>query len=699
MSGIKWDKTISATITALKQLRCGYDRYCVILCGNELILYPKQQITISDNDNVEKCIKILEKQRAKGCELINDALLKGIQLIKDDIKLLNVSKDIKYNYYQNQVILLTDGEPTIGETNTDKIVENVKNANNLKGIDKYSSKICVHSFGIGSDRNDGSWTRDLNHNFLKLLSINNYGIYQRIKQTRTDILLNEYFDILSKPVLTNIQIKYTNTNCSDLTKTSFNTLFAGNDIIICGKLHNIKTLTLTANVTAITGQQIKQNNGKLIVKPININKTIKVKLNPYETNDDQKSDDKIINRIWAYLKLKQFSEKRLMDNDMIEFDEDDDKIPLALAMKYQFVTPWTSMIIVKQKSDNCDNQCTTAPNQDITISNTIKLKDGSCGIVKYVGNIDFTDEKMVGVELDPWSTNAYDGTVNDKEYFISNPGRGYFARMCCITDWNIPNQLLEQAKILDNEIKKDDDDNYDMAIDETENSELINVNIGDIIITMRGYEGIVKFIGCVHFHEGEMIGIELNRWIPNGCNGIIHGHKYFKCKDGYGLFILKNGIKCKIVENNENIKLKSVTNMIIGDKVKLKMGKSGIVKYLGNVEFTNDYMVGIVLDEWSANGNDGTVNGKQYFKTNKGRGYFVRKTDIVQVKGIVNMENDNDINVKKEILKIEYLLRKIEILKLKKVNGLSLNSHQITKMEKEKGLRQILVALKKSNKM
>ncbi len=134
-------------------------------------------------------------------------------------------------------------------------------------------------FGIGRPGNDSSWCGDLNHLFFKKLSLNNNGFYKRIKQTIADTTFNEYFTILSKSVLSNINIKYNNKNISNITKTNFNTLYCGNDLIICGKINNnnkqIKSIILNATITAITGKQIKDNN-KLITKPINITKNIKL---------------------------------------------------------------------------------------------------------------------------------------------------------------------------------------------------------------------------------------------------------------------------------------------------------------------------------------------------------------------------------------------------------------------------------------
>ena len=50
-----------------------------------------------------------------------------------------------------------------------------------------------------------------------------------------------YYNILSEPVLTDINIKYKckNANILSLTKSNFPILFKGNDIIIAGKIRQL----------------------------------------------------------------------------------------------------------------------------------------------------------------------------------------------------------------------------------------------------------------------------------------------------------------------------------------------------------------------------------------------------------------------------------------------------------------------------
>ena len=181
-------------------------------------------------------------------------------------------------------------------------------------------------------------------------------------------------------------------------------------------------------------------------------------------------------------------------------------------------------------------------------------------------------------------------TFNDKEYFPTNPGRGYFARFSSISDWKIPNELIEEAKQLD--IKEEEEDDDDNPIDSTTNNEgkEIPVQIGDRVITARGYTGVVRFKGSVHFDENDVIGIELDQWSPNGHNGIIHGHKYFVCTEGRGYFIRTNGILRNLGPTRRRRKSRTKSmmdlsmlsrNLKIGDHIKLARGKTGVVKWIG----------------------------------------------------------------------------------------------------------------------
>ena len=68
---------------------------------------------------------------------------------------------------------------------------------------------------------------------------------------------------------------------------------------------------------------------------------------------------------------------------------------------------------------------------------------------------------------------------------------------------------MEESKKLDQNTDADDKDDDD-PIDSETNDKTIEVSIGDRIITARGYYGIVRFKGSVHFDERDVIGISQN---------------------------------------------------------------------------------------------------------------------------------------------------------------------------------------------
>eukprot|EP01083_Nonionella_stella_P236342 830174_1 len=66
----------------------------------------------------------------------------------------------------------------------------------------------------------------------------------------------------------------------------------------------------------------------------------------------------------------------------------------------------------------------------------------------------------------------------------------------------------------------------------------------------------------------------------------------------------------------------------VGDRVKLQHGKTGFVRYIGTPGFSEEELVGIELDSWSANAGDGSVQGEKVFATTAGRGYFTRRKSV-----------------------------------------------------------------------
>ena len=61
-------------------------------------------------------------------------------------------------------------------------------------------------------------------------------------------------------------------------------------------------------------------------------------------------------------------------------------------------------------------------------------------------------------------------------------------------------------------------------------------------------------------------------------------------------------------------------------------------------------MIGIELTQWSPNGNDGSLNGEQYFNCDAGHGYFV---ELRHISSNVDAKNQTNEEKKDEDIKLE----------------------------------------------
>lgn len=125
---------------------------------------------------------------------IHGAVLKAL-------KLAHVGKTEKFNSLpegeqkpEPTIVFLTDGEPTVGETNPSRIIAAISDSN---GADEVS--IFSLAFGDGAD-----------YNFLKKLSLKNDGYARRIYEASdANLQLKDFYAGISSPLLANVTFSYT----------------------------------------------------------------------------------------------------------------------------------------------------------------------------------------------------------------------------------------------------------------------------------------------------------------------------------------------------------------------------------------------------------------------------------------------------------------------------------------------------------
>jgi Ca-activated chloride channel family protein len=131
-------------------------------------------------ENVEKAQSFVSGLKPIGGTAIQDALQKALAL-------RGSGADRPY-----VIIFLTDGQPTVGETNEDKLVESVAKAN--------SDNTRIFSFGIGTDIN----THLLDGIADKTKAFSQYVL----PEENIEVKVSGFYTKIKEPVLTNVEVAF-----------------------------------------------------------------------------------------------------------------------------------------------------------------------------------------------------------------------------------------------------------------------------------------------------------------------------------------------------------------------------------------------------------------------------------------------------------------------------------------------------------
>merc|ERR1712129_562343 len=186
---------------------------------------------------------------------------------------------------------------------------------------------------------------------------------------------------------------------------------------------------------------------------------------------------------------------------------------------------------------------------ELTISDKVKVGDRVTlsnkkqGIVRYIGDTEFSENKpMLGIELEENDPAATWGSVGSKQYFQTQMGRGIFVRRASVVSFNAFQPDADNEDEAANYDEDEDDADDDVQNEEEEESE-DDMDCDDYVELENGSKGIIKFIGKTDFAKGELIGVEMETWDPDGHDGSKHNKRYFSCKPGHGMWTRREKIK------------------------------------------------------------------------------------------------------------------------------------------------------------
>uniref|UniRef100_A0A8C0RUE9 Inter-alpha-trypsin inhibitor heavy chain 2 n=1 Tax=Canis lupus familiaris TaxID=9615 RepID=A0A8C0RUE9_CANLF len=327
MWGIKMKQTVEAMKTILDDLRAE-DQFSVIDFNHNVRTW-RNDLVSATRTQVTDAKKYIEKIQPSGGTNINEALLRAIFILNEanNLGLLDPES-------VSLIILVSDGDPTVGELKLSKIQKNVKQ--------HIRDNISLFSLGIGFD---------VDYDFLKRLSNENRGIAQRIYGNQdTSSQLKKFYNQVSTPLLRNVQFNYPHMSVSDVTQNSFHNYFGGSEIVVAGKFNPDKLEQLQSIITATSA------NTELVLETL-------AQMDDLEDflSKDKHADPNFTKKLWAYLTINQLLAERSLAPTAAS-KRKITKTILQMSLDHHILTPLTTMVIENEAGD--ERMLADSPPQD-----------------------------------------------------------------------------------------------------------------------------------------------------------------------------------------------------------------------------------------------------------------------------------------------------------------------------------------------
>ncbi len=293
MRGVKMDQAKKALKYCLNNLS-SKDRFALINFSTTVNKY-KDGLLDNNPDQLEQARKWVDNLDATGGTAINDALATALELrTKDEGRTFTI-------------VFFTDGQPTIGETNPDKIIKNTmaKNTTNTR----------IFTFGVGDD---------VNATMLDQLAEQTRAVSTYVRPAEDiEAKVSSLHAKISHPVLANLKLTATNDiSFAEVYPAQLPDLFHGQQLTVLGRYTGKGPAAI--KLSGQVGKEAKEFVYEL-------------------TFPDKTADDKgFVEHIWARRKVGYLLDQIRANGEKKELVDE----VVALAKKYGITTPYTSYLIV-----------------------------------------------------------------------------------------------------------------------------------------------------------------------------------------------------------------------------------------------------------------------------------------------------------------------------------------------------------------
>ncbi len=295
----KMEKARSALLYGIRILR-PQDRFNVISFAGEERLMETGLIP-ADDEGRKRGESFTQSLRPVGGTNINQSLLASLRQF-------SVGDRPKF------LIFLTDGLPTVGETNATRIVDNARAAR-IPGVR-------IFTFGVGYD---------VNTQLLDKLAAENGGVADYVEPREDlEVKVSNFFAKINHPALTELQLDMAGVNLDLVYPRTLPDIFKGSQLILIGRYSNTSDLdSVRIQLTGRSGTSFKTFFYDKQRFPLRS-----------ESND-------FLPRLWATRRVGWLMEQIRSHGEQKELRDE----VVDLGTRYGIVTPYTSYLALEQNAN------------------------------------------------------------------------------------------------------------------------------------------------------------------------------------------------------------------------------------------------------------------------------------------------------------------------------------------------------------
>ena len=288
----KMDKARAALLFGIRSLRDG-DRFNVISFAGEEHLMEKELIN-ADASGRRRGEDFVKALRPTGGTNINDSLVASM-------------KQFDKNDRPKMLVFMTDGLPTVSETNIDKINSNLQKTK--------TTDVRIFPFGVGYDVNTA---------LLDKLGSENGGMSDYVQPKEDlEIKVSNFFAKVSSPVLSDLELNLGDLQTELMYPRKLTDLFKGMQLMVIGRYKNANDLK-NATIT-LRGKSGRENRS---FSYSNLDFSVR------------EEDNDFLPRLWASRRVGWLIEQIRLNGETKELKDE----IVDLGTRYGIVTPYTSYL-------------------------------------------------------------------------------------------------------------------------------------------------------------------------------------------------------------------------------------------------------------------------------------------------------------------------------------------------------------------